>query len=122
MPANQTINIEALLAQPGTDLLQWLTRGKALLGFGQLGQVARAVNSSPFYFCKLFKKATGINFTDYLSRIRIERAGHAIRARRPPARFSRCGARRTPAGAARSRSGTPWGTPHATRSCWSRSR
>lgn len=36
-----------------------------------LGMVSRAVNTSTFYFCKMFKKATGINFTDYLSRIRI---------------------------------------------------
>ena len=39
-----------------------------------LTQVARAVNSSTFYFCKVFKKATGINFTDFVSRIRIEKA------------------------------------------------
>lgn len=39
-----------------------------------LTQVARAVNSSTFYFCKVFKKATGINFTDYVSRVRIEKA------------------------------------------------
>lgn len=39
-----------------------------------LGQVARAVNTSTFYFCKMFKKATGLNFTEYLSRIRIEKA------------------------------------------------
>jgi len=39
-----------------------------------LGQVARAVNTSTFYFCKVFKKTTGINFTDYVSRVRIEKA------------------------------------------------
>jgi AraC-like DNA-binding protein len=39
-----------------------------------LGEVARALNVSPFYFCKLFKKATGLNFTEYLSRVRIEKA------------------------------------------------
>jgi AraC-like DNA-binding protein len=39
-----------------------------------LGQVARAVNTSTFYFCKVFRKATGINFTDYVSRVRIEKA------------------------------------------------
>lgn len=43
-----------------------------------LGQVAKAVNTSTFYFCKLFKKATGINFTDYLSRVRIERAKNLL--------------------------------------------
>ena len=39
-----------------------------------LGQVAKAVNTSTFYFCKVFKKSTGINFTDYVSRVRIEKA------------------------------------------------
>lgn len=39
-----------------------------------LGAVARAVNTSSFYFCKLFKKATGLNFTEYVSRVRIEKA------------------------------------------------
>jgi AraC-like DNA-binding protein len=39
-----------------------------------LGQVASAVHTSKFYFCKMFKKTTGINFTDYLSRVRTERA------------------------------------------------
>lgn len=40
----------------------------------RLGQVAKAVNTSSFYFCKLFKKATRVNFTDYLARLRIEKA------------------------------------------------
>ncbi len=39
-----------------------------------LGEVARAVNTSSFYFCKLFKKATGLNFTEYVSRVRIVKA------------------------------------------------
>lgn len=43
-----------------------------------LGQVAKAVNTSTFYFCKLFKKATGLNFTDYVARVRIERAKHLL--------------------------------------------
>lgn len=43
-----------------------------------LGNVARAVNMSAFYFCKMFKKATGINFTDYLTRVRIERAQNLL--------------------------------------------
>lgn len=43
-----------------------------------LGQVARAVNTSTFYFCKIFKKVTGINFTDYLSRVRIEKAKNLL--------------------------------------------
>jgi AraC-like DNA-binding protein/ligand-binding sensor protein len=37
-----------------------------------LVQVARAVNTSEFYFCKLFRKSTGLTFTDYVSRVRVE--------------------------------------------------
>ena len=29
---------------------------------------------SRFYFCKSFRKHTGIHFTDYVSRLRIERS------------------------------------------------
>jgi AraC-like DNA-binding protein len=43
-----------------------------------LGMVAKAVNTSTFYFCKLFKKATGLNFTDYVSRVRIEKAKNLL--------------------------------------------
>ena len=43
-----------------------------------LGQVAKAVNMSAFYFCKMFKKITGVNFTDYLSRVRIEKAKNLL--------------------------------------------
>ena len=39
-----------------------------------LGRVAKAVNTSTFYFCKMFKKTTGVNFTDYLSQMRIEKS------------------------------------------------
>jgi len=43
-----------------------------------LTKVAKAVNTSSFYFCKLFKKATGLNFTDYVSRVRIEKAKNLL--------------------------------------------
>lgn len=43
-----------------------------------LGQVAAAVNTSIFYFCKLFKKVAGINFTEYVSRVRIEKAKNLL--------------------------------------------
>jgi AraC-like DNA-binding protein/ligand-binding sensor protein len=39
-----------------------------------LASVAKAVHMSTFYFCKQFKKATGLNFTNYLGRVRVERA------------------------------------------------
>jgi AraC-like DNA-binding protein len=39
-----------------------------------LATAARAVHMSTFYFCKQFKKATGLNFTNYLGRVRVEQA------------------------------------------------
>lgn len=39
-----------------------------------LDVVARAANMSAYYFCKMFKRATGLTFTDYLARVRIEQA------------------------------------------------
>lgn len=43
-----------------------------------LGEVARAVNVSANYFSELFKKATGINFADYVSRVRVEKTKHLL--------------------------------------------
>lgn len=37
-----------------------------------LRAVARAVNMSVCHFCKAFKKGTGLNFTEYVARARIE--------------------------------------------------
>ena len=39
---------------------------------------AQHVNLSPAYFCKLFRKATGVTFTDYVARIRIEKAKNLL--------------------------------------------
>ena len=60
-----------------------ITRAKQFIAEHQgeelsLEQVAKSVNTSKFYFCKVFKKATGVNFTDYLSRARIERAKNLL--------------------------------------------
>jgi AraC-like DNA-binding protein/ligand-binding sensor protein len=60
-----------------------VTRAKRFINEHQtedlsLGQVARAVNTSTFYFCKMFKKVTGISFTNYLSRVRIEKAKNLL--------------------------------------------
>jgi AraC-like DNA-binding protein len=43
-----------------------------------LTQVAQAVHTSIFYFCKIFKKATGTSFTEYVSRRRIEKAKNLL--------------------------------------------
>jgi len=37
-----------------------------------LGDVARAANMSSYYFCKVFKKTTGVGLTEYIARARIE--------------------------------------------------
>ena len=39
-----------------------------------LEEIAKAMHVSTFYFCKMFKKATGLTFTDYLGRVRVEKA------------------------------------------------
>lgn len=43
-----------------------------------LGQVAAAVHTSIFYFCKLFRKVTGTTFTEFVSRTRIEKAKNLL--------------------------------------------
>jgi len=43
-----------------------------------LGETARAMHVSTFYFCKIFKKATGLTFTDYLGRVRVEKAKNLL--------------------------------------------
>ncbi len=60
-----------------------ITRAKQYIAEHQteelsLDQVAKSVHTSKFYFCKMFRKATGINFTDYLSRVRTERAKNLL--------------------------------------------
>jgi AraC-like DNA-binding protein len=60
-----------------------ITRAKEYIAAHQaedltLAQVARAVNTSTFYFCKIFRRVTGLNFTDYVSRVRIEKARNLL--------------------------------------------
>ena len=43
-----------------------------------LGEVAKAVSMSSYYFCKMFRKVAGLNFTDYLSRVRIEKSKNLL--------------------------------------------
>lgn len=58
---------------------------RALLYIGQrykeelsMEQTAEHVNLSPYYFSKLFKLQTGENFSDYVTRLRIEEAKRLI--------------------------------------------
>ena len=39
-----------------------------------LANVAKAAGASVFHFCKVFHKATGLKFTDYVGRVRLEEA------------------------------------------------
>jgi AraC-like DNA-binding protein len=39
-----------------------------------LANVAKAAGASVFHFCKVFHKATGLKFTDYVARVRLEDA------------------------------------------------
>jgi AraC-like DNA-binding protein/ligand-binding sensor protein len=60
-----------------------ITRAKVFIADHQheemsLRQVAGAVNTSAFYFCKMFKQATGLTFTDYLARVRIEKVKNLL--------------------------------------------
>jgi AraC-like DNA-binding protein/ligand-binding sensor protein len=43
-----------------------------------LSKVAAAVFMSPYYFCKMFHKTTGIHFTEFVSRTRIEKARNLL--------------------------------------------
>ena len=54
-----------------------ITRGRTFIAAHQneglsLGDVARALHMNTSYFCKVFKKATGLGFSEYLARARVE--------------------------------------------------
>ena len=43
-----------------------------------LANVAKAAGASVFHFCKIFHKATGLKFTDYVARVRLEDARNRL--------------------------------------------
>jgi AraC-like DNA-binding protein len=43
-----------------------------------LPQVAQAVNVSPYYFCKIFKRSTGTTVMNYISRARVDKAKNLL--------------------------------------------
>jgi hypothetical protein len=51
-----------------------------------LEQVAAHAHVSPFHFCKVFKRATGMTFTDFVNRVRVEKARKMLM--RPEARIT----------------------------------
>jgi AraC-like DNA-binding protein len=72
-----------IVVQQQNSELPVVTRAKQFIHQNQaedlsLTRVARAVNTSSFYFCKLFKRSTGITFTNYVSRVRVEKAKNLL--------------------------------------------
>lgn len=61
-------------------IMEHLTEPMSLEG------VARSASVSPFHFCKLFKRATGMTFTDFVNRARVEKAKRMLM--RPGARIT----------------------------------
>ena len=51
-----------------------------------LETVAGEVHVSPFHFCKVFKRATGMTFTDFVNHARVEKARRMLL--RPSARIT----------------------------------
>ena len=62
-------NAEPLLVSKGRDYIE-KNKTEELT----LTAVAAAAGSSVFHFCKVFHKATGLKFTDYVARVRVEDA------------------------------------------------
>lgn len=48
-----------------------------------LARVAQVVNLSASYFTELFKKSTGMNFGEYVARVRVEKAKCLLRTGEP---------------------------------------
>ncbi len=72
-----------ILVQQENEEPPLISRAKSYIAEHQadsisLDQIAKTLNVSTFYFCKLFKKATGLTFTDYFARTRIERAKNLL--------------------------------------------
>jgi AraC-like DNA-binding protein len=62
-------NAEPLLVQKAREYIT-RNRRESL----SLTDVAKASGASVFHFCKVFKKSTGLKFTDYVARVRLEDA------------------------------------------------
>jgi AraC-like DNA-binding protein/ligand-binding sensor protein len=78
-----SIMANQILLEQQNDEPPLIAKAKRFIGEHQgepisLGKMARVLNVSTFYFCKMFKKATGLTFTDYLGRARIERAKNLL--------------------------------------------
>jgi AraC-like DNA-binding protein len=75
------------LSKLATQMLTWTSSNDSLLSKRAkayvnehlsdpipLDEISRALHVEMHYFCRMFKKATGLTFTDYVGRMRIEQA------------------------------------------------
>ena len=72
-----------LMVKEATSESPQMTKARVFISEHQseelsLAQVAGSVNMSAFYFCKTFKKATGMTFTEYLARVRVEKVKNLL--------------------------------------------
>jgi AraC-like DNA-binding protein len=72
-----------LMVQRASDEAPGIARARAFIAehYAEelpLAVLSRVVNMSTFYFCKTFKKATGMTFTDYLARVRVEKVKNML--------------------------------------------
>jgi AraC-like DNA-binding protein/ligand-binding sensor protein len=72
-----------LMVKEATSESPQMTKARVFIADHQseelsLTQVASSVNMSAFYFCKTFKKATGMTFTEYLARVRVEKVKNLL--------------------------------------------
>ena len=65
----QSQNSEPPLVQKAREYIE-----KHKMDSLSLANVAKASGASVFHFCKVFKKTTGMTFTDYVGRVRLEDA------------------------------------------------
>ncbi len=72
-----------LMVQGASAEAPAITRARALITERHadqlsLTEIAQSVNMSAFYFCKTFKRATGMTFTEYLARVRVEKVKNLL--------------------------------------------
>ncbi len=81
------LRAQEMMLLPATNESPGIVRARDFIAKHQaeklsLTAVAKAAHMNPVYFCRVFKKATGVGFSEYLSRLRIERAKWLLRDRR----------------------------------------
>ena len=73
-----SLSLETAASEP-----EAVTKARKIIKAGSdeeisLNRVAQAVNVSAGYFSELFHKATGVTFTDYVSRVRVEKVKNLL--------------------------------------------